>query len=185
MEGFLRVNSAPSGLVSLVEAKAQTRVDAGADDALLSDYILAATAAIDGPLAMAGRAFGAQTWDYILPAFYGRIVVPVPGASAVSSSSYYDTDDASQSITLSDYYRVIIRDNGLLLERKDGIATPETYTRTDAVTITVTAGGDVPEHIKHAALLTIANWYEAREMGDVPEAAKTLVNLDRNGWFGG
>lgn len=183
MTGFLRANSAPSGLVTATKVKAQSRIDTTADDTLIGDYILAATEAIDGPFAMAGRAFGSQTWDYVLPAFYKDILVPVPGATAVSATSYQDGDDATQSMTITDFYRVIPKDDGLLLERKTG--TPATYDRTDAVTITVTAGGTVPERIKHAALLTIATWYDNREIGDVPEGAKTLINLERQGWFGG
>lgn len=181
---ILRANSAPTGLVTATEVKAQTRVDTTADDTLIGDYILAATAAIDGPKALAGRAFGSQTWDYVLPDFYANILVPVPGATSVSAIAYYDTDDAEQALTASTYFYIIERDDGLYLQRKDGVQLPETRKRDDAVTITVAAGGTVPEDIKHACLMTVATWYENREMGEIPFAAHQLINLSRIGWVG-
>lgn len=184
MTGILRVKTAPAALVTAAEVKAQTRVDTSADDTLIGEYILAASEAIDGPLAMAGRAFAAQKWDYVLPDFYAAILVPVPGATSVDTIVYRDAADLSQTLTTANYYRVIPRDDGLLLERKANIETPVVFDRTDAVTITVNAGGTVPKRIKQAALLTAANWYEDREIGNVPQGAQLLVNLERNGWFG-
>ncbi|CDO37140.1 phage head-tail connector protein [Novosphingobium sp. KN65.2] len=183
MTGILRVSSAPSALVTTDEVKAQTRITASSEDTLLGTYIAAATEAIDGPLAMAGRAFGSQSWLYIIPAFPSRFLIPVPGATAVSSISYQDADDATQAMTVANYYRVIVRDDGLWLELKDGVNAPETYGRSDAVTITVAAGGTVPTKIKQAALLTVAAWYEDRTMGDIPSAAQHLIDLERIGWI--
>lgn len=184
MNGILRVNSAGSDLVSLTEAKAQTRVTSSNEDTLLGDYVSAASSMIDGPEGMAGRAFAAQTWDYILPRLPDSFLIPVPGATSVSAASYYDTDDVNQSLTVATYYRVIERDDGLLLELKDGVQLPEAYQRTDAATFTVSAGGTIPEHIKHAALVTVATWFDHREMGEVPMAAQQLINRDRAGWVG-
>lgn len=182
MSGFLRLNTAPGNLVTVDEVKAQTRIDVTAEDGLLGDYIAAASGAIDGPLGMTGRAFGSQSWDYVMERFCTKFTIPVPGATSVTGLTYYDADDAEQTLTAGDYFYVIPKDDGLLLQLKDGVALPTTKRRDDAVTITVAAGGTVPEHIKHAALLTVASWYENREAGDVPVAAHNLIGLDRVGW---
>lgn len=182
MRAFLRVNTAPGDLVSLAEVKAQTRVSSTAEDTLLGDYISAASEAIDGPHGIAGRAFGTQVWDYVMSGFCGSFLIPLPGATGIDSASYYDASDVQQSLTVSTYFYVIARDDGLLLQLKEGAQLPATKTRDDAITITVDAGGTMPERIKQAALLTVANWFENREMGEVPASAIQLVNLERRGW---
>lgn len=184
MNAFLRVNSAPSALVTTDEAKAQARITSTAEDTLIGDYVSAASAAIDGPFGMAGRAFASQTWDYVMDRFCNRFLLPLPGATSVSAISYYDADDGAQSLTAGDYYYITACDDGLIFEIKDNAQLPIANERADAVTITVAAGGSVPEHIKHAALLTVAAWFDAREMGEVPMAAQQLINIERQGWVG-
>lgn len=184
MNAFLRVGSAPGPLVTLQEVKDHTRIDGTAESDLLNSYIAAASAAIDGPFGLAGRMFKAQIWDYVIKDFYAELLIPVPGATDIDAVAYFDADNAPQTLTASDYYYVIVRDDGILLQRIDGAQLPETETRDDAVTFTVSTSGSVPDHIKQAALLTVASWYENREMGDLPDAAKFLINLERKGWAG-
>jgi hypothetical protein len=51
-------------------------------------------------------------------------------------------------------------------------------------TALVAAEGEEPPAVKQtwkqAILLTVANWYQNRETGDVPNAAQQLLWLDRN-----
>lgn len=190
MNGFLRANTGPADLVTDAEAKLQARVDGTDEDDAIAIYISSATSLIDGPESMTGRCFGSQTWDYISPCLPRSFVIPVPGAVSVSSVSYYDADDTEQSLAVDTYYRVIPVDSGLLLELKDGASLPVTHRRIDAATFTVSAGGTVPDDIKHAALMLIAHWYNSREavdtsaasIADLPFAVSCLLDRYRIGW---
>jgi uncharacterized phiE125 gp8 family phage protein len=56
-----------------------------------------------------------------------------------------------------------------------------------AVAIEFTAGyesaTDLPNVFVMAILQTVANWYELREMGDVPKSARSLLMSDRGSFF--
>lgn len=184
MNWFLRVVTAPGDLITVAEAKAQARITSSYEDTLIGDYISAASAAIDGPYGMAGRIFGAQTWEYMADRLPQKFLIPVPGADTIVSFTYFDADDNSQTLTASDFYYVVPRDDGILMHQKDGAVLPRANERPDALTIRVSGGGTVPERIKHAALLTVAHWFDEREMGEVPMAAQHLINLERQGWVG-
>lgn len=182
MRSFLRPRVAPSNLVTLSDAKAHLRVTGSFEDALIEDYIAAASSAIDGPYGMAGVCFGAQTWDFVCSHLRQRFVINVAGATAITDFKYFDADDVEQTLTAADFFYIVPRFDGISMRVKDGAQLPTTNDRDDAVTITVTAPARIPIHIRHACLMTVAAWFDGREIGEIPQGAKTLIDIERVGW---
>lgn len=166
-------------MVSLEEAKLQLRVDGSEFNSNITDLCDAISETLDGPDAMTGRALGDQTWEAVVCDLDGDIFIPVPGATAVDSISYFDTENAEQALTVATYFRQVVMDGGLLLE--EIIPAPDTYDRIDAATITISAGGTVPKRIKQAALLILSRWFDNSD-SDIPPGAKSLIDLERSGW---
>lgn len=88
-----------SYVLTLAEAKAQERIDVADDDALVTQLIAAAQGLVE---ARGDVSLSAQTWKLHLPAFpAGRCGIPLPRPPFVSLTSltYRDANDQSQSIT--------------------------------------------------------------------------------------
>lgn len=175
-----------SQIVELQDAKDHLRVDDMAgEDFYISGLISAASGAIEE---MTGRSVVAQTWEMSLPYVAGKVYLPKSPVQSVSTISYYDAGNASQTLTVSDYYLFKDQDRAWL-EPKPNVVWPTTYSRADAVTITFVAGySTVPQELKQAALLLIEHWYEHRgatEGGaEMPYAVQSLVGLHKIGWVG-
>lgn len=175
-----------SQIVALQDVKDHLRVaDGGIDDYYISGLISAASGAVEE---MTGRAVVTQTWALSLPSVSGKVYLPKTPVQSVSSIAYYDADNASQTLTVSDYYLFKDQEKAWL-EPKPNAVWPTTYDRADAVTITFVAGySTVPQELKHAALLLIEHWYEHRgatEGGaEMPYAVASLVGLHKVGWVG-
>lgn len=182
-------------LVSLAEAKAHCRVEASDDDALIAGYVEAASALLDGPGGRVGRALVQQTWQAECGALTGRTPFrfPVVPLIALSSISYYDRDNASQSLSAGSV-TVYKEDDRAWMVPDIGTAWPAMYARPDAITVTWTAGygtaSDVPQNIAQAARLLIGHWYENREgvvvgtsASQLPEGVDDLIGLSRLGWI--
>jgi uncharacterized phiE125 gp8 family phage protein len=74
--------------VTLVEAKAQCKVDHSADDALLAIFIQSAREAAEH---ITGRAFITQTWELVLDAFpAAEIQLSKPKIQSITSVKYLD-----------------------------------------------------------------------------------------------
>ena len=156
--------------VSLVEAKAQLRVDTSDDDTLITALIDAATEHLDGYTGMLGRALITQTWRQQLPRFPSRgetIGLEVGPVQSIASIAYFDADNVQQVLAASVY--VLLEDeSGPLVMLQVNQSWPATFAREDAVTVTYVAGygdtgSDVPAGIRQAMLLLIGAWYENRE----------------------
>lgn len=102
-----------------------------------------------------------QTWRQRLESFGEFQFVPGP-ATAVTSVTYYDTANASQTLS-SDYYDIDLSRNAFVL--KADYDWPGTYTRWDAVTVNYTVGvSSVPAIAKQAILLLVGYYFENRDM---------------------
>lgn len=183
--GLVRTIAPATEPVSLVEAKAQCRID-GTDE---NDFLTALVAAARGHLEeTTWRAFITQTWRLTLrgfPSCGGPIYLPRPPALALSSFTYVDPDGATQTLTSDDYQLDVAADPGTL-EPAYGESWPATRDQPNAVSITYTAGfGDaaaVPADLKHALKLLIGHWSENREAvvtgtiaTELPLAVQALV----------
>ncbi|HYH39911.1 MAG TPA: head-tail connector protein [Azospirillum sp.] len=185
------VSAAPAYPVTLAEAKAHLRLDTSDDDALVDALIAAATAHLDGRDGWLGRALVQQTWDLKLHRFPGVIDVPLPPLQSVTSITYLDSNNVSQTLATSKYQ---VDGNGQWRARIKpayGETWPSTYDAWNAVTVRFVAGYEpgsgsptdyaenVPQPIKHALLLLISHWYENRapvNIGNIVSALPMTVD---------
>ena len=160
------VTPASAALVTLAEAKAHLRVDHSDEDTYIQALINAAVSYFDGYAGRLGRAILEQAWRVDFPAFSDEMRLPLGDVIAISSVSYYDLNNAQQTLA-SSVYQVAVDGIGPYVGLKPAQVWPKTYARADAVRVTWTAGygatsANVPPAIKHAALLLIGNWYDNR-----------------------
>lgn len=160
--------AAPAVLpVSLDEAKAHLRVDGTDEDNLITNLIKAATSYVDGYAGILGRALITQTWRRDFSTFADMMRLPVRDAISISSITYYDTANASQTLATT-VYQLLADEGGPYAALKPDQTWPSCYSRADAVRVTWTAGygaaaTDVPDAIKQALLLIIGDYYRSRE----------------------
>lgn len=187
-----RTSAPPVHPVTRDEAKAHLRVTSTDDDALIDSYIESATAWAEK---FCGRAFVEQSWTATLDAFPGcdSIELPKPPLISVTSVSYRDSADVSQSFSSANY--IVTQDEyGAALTLTQNATWPSTYTRPDAVTIVFLTGyqktgagtsgdpynyrGPVPGPIKEAIKRLVQASYDNLKPEDasaVQRAAESLL----------
>lgn len=160
---------APAALpVSLADAKARLRIDHDDEDDVVSALIGAATAHLDGWRGVLGRAIVTQTWRQDLAGFPpDEIRLPLAPVASITSVTYRDGDDATQTLASSNYAGPLEDARGPFIYRPSGGTWPGTSDRHDAVSVTFVAGygttGGIPDDLVTAILLLAAHWYEHRE----------------------
>lgn len=177
-------------LLTLEETKTFLRVDTSDDDGLILSLIAAATARLDGPRGILGRALRPQVWRWDIPGFPdagAALRIPLPPFIEVQAVAYYDTTGAQTSWDAS-LWRTV--SGGLLLPAllQDWpvvLGTPQP----DIASITFRAGYQdlasplneaVPEPIRLAALMSVGDWYENRLNTIVGTIASELPNAVMN-----
>lgn len=179
--------------VTVLDAKAQSRVDITDDDDLIYAQIVAARELCE---LQARRAFVTQTLAVTLDAWpaNGIIELPRPPLQSVTSIKYTD-EDGNQSTFASSNYIVDTANNRVVL--KSSATWPsDVLQRVAAILVTFVAGystsADVPTIYKQAILLTIGHWYENREavvvergvnIQELPIGVNRLLGIDRGGFF--
>ena len=185
--------------VTLAEAKGHLRLDAddSTEDAYLTALIAAARHQVE---AHTSRALLNQTWAWKLDDFphCDQIRVPKAPLSSVTSITYIDTAGTTQTWAASNYDvdapdgpRAQMGTISLAFEK----AYPVVRSDRNAVTITFVAGYGaaataVPQDVRQAALLLIAEMYERREEGligtiqtEVPlSVSRILSSYVSGGW---
>lgn len=182
---------APSALIALGDMKTHLRVDGFEDDLLIANLIAAATEALDGPYGMIGKCLVTQTWQMQMERVTGRSEVYLPAVpfQSLTSLTYYDADNASQSLTVGDFTVYSEQDRAWIVP-DIGTNWPVMYDRPDALTVTWSAGfgaaSAVPQNIKHAAMQMVSHLYENRgdEAVSMPYSVKDLAGISRIGWVG-
>ena len=188
---LLTRTAAPSALISTADAKTHLNVDFSDDDTYIDTLVSTATAALDGPYGIIGKALVTQSWQAEMWPVTGRTEVyfPVTPMISLSSIHYYDTDNAQQSLTVGDFDVFKDEDKAIIVPQV-GDNWPTMYCRRDALTITASCGfgaaASVPANIVHAAKIILTNLYENRgEMpAEMPSAVKALIGVSRSGWVG-
>lgn len=180
----------PAALLTLTEVKAQLRIDGSHEDILLTGYIAAAAAWLDGWHGVLGRCILAQTWA-IRAGALASMQLPFPDVvSAVVT--YLDADGTTQVVAPADY-RVRTVNGAGWLTFADGYLAPALLAgRDDCVTVTAVFGqAAAPAPLKVAALMMIAHWYQHREaavagvtVATVPLAVDALIAPWRVGIIG-
>jgi uncharacterized phiE125 gp8 family phage protein len=183
---LVRTSAVGTRPVTLVEAKAQCRVNWSDDDTLITAMIGAACDLIGE---MAGRVLATETWKVSDRVFCGRVRLPKSPIIAVTDVSYFDQADASQTQPVSDFNLFLDQDYSSI-EPKTGKAWPVSGDRPDGTSITFTTGyTTIPDGLRAAILMTVAHLYANREataadvINPMPLAVQELVAIHRLGWI--
>lgn len=170
--------------MTLAEAKAQLRLNATADDALVTGLIVASRQWAEQ---YTGRIFINQSWRLWIDAARGfaqnwwdgvreapvtvlnvdaAILLPKPPLVSVTCVQYYDDSDTGSLWPATNYYVDTAREPGRLVLRTGAIwPTPTRLVNGISVDYVAGYGADascVPEAIKLAIKQLIAHWYEHR-----------------------
>lgn len=165
--GLVQTAAPASEPITLTEAKLHLRVDTSADDALITSLIEAARQAAES---FCARQFVTATWQYTLDAFPedDTINLPRPPLQSVTTLKYVDTAGATQTLSASKYTVDTSKFVGRIVPAY-GESWPSTYGHIEDVEVTYVAGygaaAAVPEAIKAAIKLLVADMYEHREAG--------------------
>ncbi len=156
-------------------------------DALITRYIDAAVARIDGPLG-AGLALMTQTWRKTLDDFPSdTIPIPLPGGpfQSVTDVNYLDTDGAAQTVAAVDTY-LDLGDDPVRLAPAIDKSWPGTENQPGAVWIDYvvghTAETDIPDDLIDAVMLYVAHRFanrsaiEAGTMMETPLGFTSIIN---------
>lgn len=161
--------------VTIFEAKQHLRIDVDDDNTLIGGLIVAARQWCE---AFTRRQLCTATWQQFQNAFPrdgGPIKLYFPPLASVTYIKYYDGDGTQQTLSTS-YYTVDTACEPGRCTLNWGYYWPVTRAIYNAVEIKYVCGygtaADVPQSIKQAMLLLIANMYEFRE----PEVSGTIVS---------
>ena len=151
--------------VTRAEAKTHLRVYFTDDDTYIDTLIAAARQHAED---YTQRRFINQTWTQTLPEFQDIMLLSGTPLSSVTSISYLDKDNNSQTLSTAIYDVDTTRHPGAVRRTRDQ-SFPATYPSWNAVVITYVAGygaaaSAVPEAIKQAILLHVAEMYEQRQV---------------------
>lgn len=190
----LELVTAPVALpISLAEAKSQLRVEHNDDDTIISRLISVAVSYVDAQGAL-GACMMTQTWGQWLAQKPGTVTLLLGPVQTVSAIKYYDTNNALQTDTLSNY-NVLGTKMRTLVAPKPGFNWPTAYQRDDAVKIEYACGyggtaDSVPQNIRHALMMLVAHFYENREatqdgkLISVPFGFDETLGQSRGHWYG-
>lgn len=152
--------------VTRQEAKDFALIEHTADDGLIDTYIKAATDYVED---VTGRQLINATYDLRLDTFPAEILVPKPPLSSVTSITYTDSDDSSQTVATSvyqsDIYSVPGRIRPKLNQSWPTDVKDDTY---NVIAVKFVAGygaaaSSVPEQLKQAIKLLVSHMYTFRE----------------------
>jgi uncharacterized phiE125 gp8 family phage protein len=181
--------------VTADEIKADLRIQHTNDDTRIAGLIAAATDFMDVPSGAIGKALIHQTWALSVESYDpdNGIVIPVTPVSSITSIQYFDTENVSRTLTVSDFHLYGNQDRAWI-KAKSGVVVPAVFNRLDAITVTFVAGFSdssvgVPSSIRQAISILIAHWYEnptgfatGTTVTELPFAVQSLINLNRKGW---
>jgi len=189
-----RVTAPTEQPVTVADAKRHLRVEHSADDLLIQRLIETAVAFVDVKGAL-GKAMITQTWSEWFAPNPSEIILSLGPVQSVSSISYYDTDNALQTATLSNFY-VLGPSTRTVIKPKSGYTWPTTFTRDDAIKVQYVIGygdsfTDVPSTVRHAILMLVSHYYENRENELIGTISKTipfgfeaLIDSERSSFYG-
>lgn len=177
--GLVRTSGPASEPVTTSEAKTHLRVSSSTDDTYIGNLITATRELCEN---YTGRCFINQTFTWTLDGFpladWDYLIFPRAPLSSVTSVTYYDSNNVQQTWSSSEY-DVDTADNLGRLRPKDGYSWPSTYARPASVTVTFVAGygasaSSVPQSIKQAMFLHIADLYDIRQTQVIGSSAAAL-----------
>lgn len=161
--------------IDLALLKEHLRISSTDQANVLPLYLDAAVAWVE---TYTGRPLMRQTWRVTQPGFAARTWLPYAAPFvAISSVTYYDTANASQTLA-SSVYAVATDEEPACLRLAYGQVWPSVYDREDAVTVTYTVGYatavEVPAALRQAVLLLAGHFYDNREAVLVSAISKEI-----------
>ena len=167
--------------VTLKEAKAQVRERSIDYDIEIQNLITEGRRYVEQHT---GRALCTQTWNLVLDAMPTRIDMPYPPLQSVSSVSYQDLDNSTQTLATTNYTVDTGSTPGRLNQAYGGTY-PATYPDLNAVTIQFVCGyggrEDVPDRFKQAIKLYV-QWKFDQDMVAKNELHDMILQ-DKVNWF--
>lgn len=152
--------------VTLAEAKAWLRLDTDDEDMLVTALMLAARMVVEAAIR---RVLVTQTWRLVYD-FWPVAPIPVAPLSAVTAVRVHDAAGSTQALAPAAYRLVGGPDEGRLVFPQ---MPPASGRPASGIEIDVVAGyggpADVPQPLKQAILMLVAQWHENR--GDAEAAS--------------
>ncbi len=180
------VTAATTPVVTLEEAKKQSRIYHDDEDSQIPLYVAAATAFIEGPHGI-GVALRPQTWRLSLDGFPCHITVPLGPVTEITSISYID--DAGAPVNL-DSWRADLDAQPLRIWPAKDTSWPSSTCEPGSVKVVFKCGYEtVPADLKAVVLLLSAHLYENREASsdveyhNLPFAVQAILDRHRVGRF--
>jgi uncharacterized phiE125 gp8 family phage protein len=186
----LKLITPPLPIVTIAEIKKHVRAEYFThDDDYLESCVAAATDHIDGANGWVGRAFGTQTWDYVIDAFPcvegGGIRLPLPPMQSVTYVKYISPDTGLE-VDATGYTVDAYSDPGWVMPSTNGWPSP--MTAINAVRVRFVAGYLItPPSVKQAIKLLAGHYYENRESvvldsrpSELPQAVESILDKFRN-----
>jgi uncharacterized phiE125 gp8 family phage protein len=177
-----------SGPLTRTVVKNHLKVTTTADDDLIDQLILAATAWCEN---FQNRVYVNRSCTMVLDKFETVIRPTWSPLVSIDSIVYVDTDGNDQTLS-SDVYRVDATTEPGRVTLAYGESWPSIRSLTNAVTITYTAGygagADVPDDVKAAIKLLIDHWYAHRgavseiNLNEAPLGVKELLYPNKVYW---
>lgn len=169
--------------MTLAQAKSELRETGDGQNSHIEDVLI--PAARRWVEKRTWRALITQTWDFTWRRFpTGReLTLPLPPLQSITSVTYYDTDNASQTLASSAYIVDTTEEPGVvrLLETETW---PDTYfARPSAVTVRAVVGFGataalVPEQYRQAMHVLIRALYDGIDLADVAVTVDALLGVD-------
>jgi uncharacterized phiE125 gp8 family phage protein len=153
--------------VSVAEAKAHCRVDDSSSDTLIGSLITAARSHVEQ---VTGLAIMAQTLDLRCSRWTDLQRLPAAPITTVNSVQYLDASATLQTLDPAQYAFVGANALRASIEPVPNAVWPSLYSlwpmgaRSDAIKVVAVAGfATVPEPLRVAVLMLVAQWFEYRE----------------------
>jgi uncharacterized phiE125 gp8 family phage protein len=187
---FTVVTPSATPAVSLADCKLDLRITTSDEDVLILSYIDAASRLASE---IVGRKLINETIKYSISRSSGTVTLPFTPVTSVTEIQYFDADDISQTLTITDFHLYNF-DEFTQLVPKAGIFWPTVFDRRDAINITFVAGygaasADIPDSITKAIRLIVVDWFENRgndlvglSKTEITHGAQMLLNVERIGW---
>lgn len=173
-----KIITAATPVFSLAQLRAHLRIDAYAasgthpDDDLILLYAASALSYVEH---YTQQVFGAPVLEFALDAFPVVLMMPT-GAQSVVSVSYYDAQNALQTLS-SGAYVIDPYYTPAVLTAVD--VWPPTYAKRNAVVIRYLAQDETPASVKQAMLLLVGHFYENRQEATRLEVKAIPTGVDR------
>ena len=150
--------------VSLLEMKAYLKLDTDYEDALLRAFITAARVHLEN---LTGRHLLSQTWRLLLIApLTGHIVLPVQPVRAVSSAAILSEEGDVIALDASPFPVFQAQDPAILNNINDYVLQSGQRLQLDVETGFGPTPEDVPQPLRQALYLIVAEWFEKRLVVD-------------------